>query len=147
VGEIEESIRKATKPSTTYFALGRPKCGNICLAFIGRLVIDNTSQLIVAWIIGKHVGTADDLVAHAIVGNQVLCAIFRILLLPILGAVNVACLTFIFVVTATGSKDAASVVAFLVAASFSVAIYLGIPAFLIRRCVQVTRERRRQSLA
>jgi M6 family metalloprotease-like protein len=80
-------------------------------------------------------------VAQAIAGNELLRALFRILLLPIVGIVHIAALVFTSVADAVGSRDAASVVAFMVAASLSVIIYVSLPVLATTKLVQAIRGR------
>jgi hypothetical protein len=75
-------------------------------------------------------------VAQVIAGNELLRALFRILLLPIVGIVHIAALVFNSVAIAVGSKDAASVAAFMVAASLSVIIYVALPMLAVTKLVQ-----------
>jgi hypothetical protein len=57
-------------------------------------------------------GSRPSVVGSVIAGNELLRALFRIVLLPIVGIVHIAALVFTSVADAVGSKDAASVAAF-----------------------------------
>ena len=65
--------------------------------------------------------------AQAIAGNAGLQAIFRVLLLPLVGIIHVTA----FVFTGLGSGDFASIVAFTVAAALSVTTYIAAPTLTV----------------
>jgi hypothetical protein len=68
-------------------------------------------------------------VAHAISQSPLLQAVFRILLLPLVGIIHLTA----FVFTTLGGGDLASITSFTIAAALSISIYVMLPAFLIRR--------------
>lgn len=69
-------------------------------------------------------------VASVIAGNEPLQAIFRVVLLPLIGIVHITALLFTTMTYLAGSRDLASVVAFLVAAAMAVAVYVAFPVLV-----------------
>jgi hypothetical protein len=100
---------------------------------MGRVLVNAFNMFYYVW---------SPAVAQVIAGNGLLRAFFRVLLLPIVGIVHVAALIFTSVADSVGSRDAASVAAFLVAASLSVIIYVALPVLAMTKLVQAVRERR-----
>jgi hypothetical protein len=96
----------------------------------GRALVNAFNTFYYAW---------SPTVAGEITGNELLRALFRVLLLPIVGIAHVAALMFTSVAGAAGSKDMASVVAFVLAASLSVVIYVALPVLAITKLVQAIR--------
>jgi hypothetical protein len=66
-------------------------------------------------------------VAEAISASALLRAVFRVLLLPLIGIVHATALIFAAVDAMTGSAEVASVIAFLAAASMSLVVYVALP--------------------
>jgi hypothetical protein len=81
-------------------------------------------------------------VAKAIAGSEVLRAIFRVVLLPLIGIVHVTAVVFMAVTNLGGITDLASVVAFLVAAAMTVAVYVALPFLAALKLKQGIRTRR-----
>ena len=81
-------------------------------------------------------------VAGVIAGNELLRAIFRVVLLPLIGIVRVTALLFTATTYLAGSRDLASVVAFLVAAAMTVAVYVAFPVLVALEIRQGSRRRR-----
>lgn len=98
----------------------------------GRALVNAFNTFYYAW---------SPTVAQGITGNELLRALFRVLLLPIVGIAHVAALMSASVAGAAGSKDVASVVAFVLAASLSVVIYVALPVLAITKLVQAIRKR------
>jgi hypothetical protein len=71
-------------------------------------------------------------IAGVIASSSILQAVFRALLLPLVGIIRMTA----FVFTTLGSGDLASVVAFTVAAGLSITAYVLIPAFAVRRVLK-----------
>jgi hypothetical protein len=69
--------------------------------------------------------------ANEISHYELLRSVFSVLLLPILGIIHVTAVLFL-AMTPLG-REAASVVAFLCAATLSIGTYFGVPAFLVLR--------------
>jgi hypothetical protein len=80
-------------------------------------------------------------IAQTVAGNELLRALFRVLLLPIIGIVHVTAFMFTSVTGITESADVASIVAFLIAASFSVLVYIALPVLVATRLEQAIRRR------
>jgi hypothetical protein len=78
-------------------------------------------------------------VAQAIAGSSPLQALFRVLLLPLVGIVHVTAWVF----TALGAGDLASIMAFAVAAVLSILIYIVSPIFVVLLVVREVRKRGR----
>jgi len=81
-------------------------------------------------------------VAKVIAGNELLRAIFRVVLLPLIGIVRITVLSFTAMTNIAGSTDLASVVAFLVAAVMTVAVYVAFPVLVALEIKQGSRRRR-----
>jgi len=81
-------------------------------------------------------------VANVIVGNELPRAVFRVVLLPLIGIVRVTALLFTAMTNIAGSTDLASVVAFLVAAAMTVAVYVAFPVLVALEIKQGSRRRR-----
>ena len=73
--------------------------------------------------------------AEWISANELLKVVFRILLLPLVGIVHAAALTFTTVGSMTRSAEAASVIAFLAAAVMALAIYVVLPVLGVMKHV------------
>jgi hypothetical protein len=69
--------------------------------------------------------------ASLISSDELLRGAFSVILLPLLGIIHVT--AFSFAVLTPLGRDAASVLAFSCAATLSIAIYFGVPAFAILR--------------
>jgi len=82
-------------------------------------------------------------VARAITGNELLRAVFRVLLVPLIGIVHLAGLTFTSMTMMTGNAELASVVSFFIAALASVVAYVGLPVFFVMKMERSLRIRRR----
>ena len=63
-------------------------------------------------------------------------------MLPLVGIVHVIALTFTGVASMTGNVDAASVVAFVTAATMTLAIYVGLPVLVIVKLERAISARR-----
>jgi hypothetical protein len=100
---------------------------------IGRVLVDAFNTFYYTW---------SPAVAQLIAGNELLRALFRILLLPMVGIVQVTALIFTSVTGMVGSRDGASVAAFLVAACLSVMIYVALPMVAVTRLVRAIRGRK-----
>lgn len=83
--------------------------------------------------------------AREIAASQVLRAIFRVLLLPLVWIVHATALVFTTLAGMTGNTDLASVLAFLLAALMAVTVYIALPtlagAKLHRKVQRLTRLR------
>jgi hypothetical protein len=80
--------------------------------------------------------------ARAVAANSILRAVFCVLLLPLVWTVHVSGAFFTAVSGLTGNADAASVVAFLLAACISFASYVAAPTLAGMRLVATVRRRR-----
>jgi hypothetical protein len=81
-------------------------------------------------------------VANAIAGNELLRAIFRIILLPLVAIIHTTALLFTAVTNATGGRDVGSFVAFLAAAMMTIVVYVILPALAGTKLMQGIRRRR-----
>jgi len=79
--------------------------------------------------------------AEAISASALLRAVFRVLLLPLIGIVHATALIFAAIGTMTGSADVASVIAFLAAASMTLAIYVALPVLGLAKLKDTIRAR------
>ncbi len=66
-------------------------------------------------------------VANAIAGSEFLRAVFRIILLPLVAIVHATALVFTVTTSITGIREVASVIAFLAAATMTIAVYVVLP--------------------
>jgi len=81
-------------------------------------------------------------VAEWIAGNAFLRAVFRTLLLPLVGIVHVTALLFKSIALVTGQTNAASVLAFFAAAAMTIAVYVGLPMVAAAKSRQTIRRLR-----
>jgi len=88
----------------------------------GRLLVAGWNAFYYAW---------SPAVAQAVSGSQVIRAIFRILLLPLVGIVHVAALTYWVVFNITGASDLASLAAFVEPAFLSISMYAALPVLAV----------------
>jgi len=79
--------------------------------------------------------------AERIAGNGLLRAIFRVLLLPLVGIVHITALTFMGMASMTENADVASVVAFVAAAAMTLTIYVVLPVVAATEVKQAARGR------
>jgi hypothetical protein len=79
-------------------------------------------------------------VAELIAGNGLLRAVFRVLLLPVVGITHVTALLFMAMTLMTGRADVASVLAFLAAAIMTIAVYVALPIVAVAKSKRITRE-------
>lgn len=82
------------------------------------------------------------MVAQSIAGDGLLRAIFRVLLLPLVGIIHIAAMVFATVTSIAGRTDVAGVVAFLAAATMTVTVYVVLPvvaAVKLRQAVRSVR--------
>jgi len=80
--------------------------------------------------------------ARGIAASQVLRAVFRVLLLPLVGIVHVTTLAFTTLAGMTGIADLASVLAFLLAALVTMTVYIALPALAWAKLYQKARRSR-----
>ena len=78
-------------------------------------------------------------VAEWIAGNGVLMAVFRLLLLPLVGIVHVTALSFKAIALVTGQTDLASVLAFYAAAVMTITVYVALPIVVVAKSKQTIR--------
>ena len=79
--------------------------------------------------------------AERIAGNGLLRALFRVLLLPLVGIVHITALTFMGMASMTENADVASVVAFVAAAAMTLTIYVVLPVVGATEVTQAARGR------
>ncbi len=79
--------------------------------------------------------------AEAISASVLLRAVFRVLLLPLIGIVHATALIFAAIGTMTGSADVASVIAFLAAASMTIVVYVALPVLGLAKLKDTIRAR------
>jgi hypothetical protein len=79
--------------------------------------------------------------AERIAGNGLLRALFRVLLLPLVGIVHITALTFMGMASMTENADMASVVAFVAAAAMTLTIYVVLPVVGATEVTQAARGR------
>jgi hypothetical protein len=84
----------------------------------GRTLVDAFNIFYYAW---------SPPVAGAIAGNGLLRAVFRIILLPLIGIVHVSAMVFRTTTIMTGQTDWASVFAFAGAAVMTISVYIALP--------------------
>ena len=101
---------------------------------LGRTLVDAFNAFYYSW---------SPLIARIVGSSSFLQAAFRILLLPVALAVYAAALSFVVISGMTGSADAASVFAFLLAASMCVVAYAVLPLVVCLNFVQAMRRTRR----
>jgi len=80
-------------------------------------------------------------VANAIAGSEFLRAVFRVILLPLVAIVHVTALVFTVTTNIAGTGEVASVVAFLAAATMTVAVYIVLPGVAGTTLAQAIRRR------
>ena len=80
-------------------------------------------------------------VANAIAGSEFLRAVFRVILLPLVAIVHVTALVFTVTTNIAGTGEVASVVAFLAAATMTVAVYVVLPGVAGTTLAQAIRRR------
>jgi hypothetical protein len=102
---------------------------------LGRTLVDAFNAFYYSW---------SPPVARTVGSSSFLQAVFRILLLPVVLAVHAAALSFAAISGMTGSADAASVVAFVLAASFCLIAYVALPVALSLKFVKAMRRSRRE---
>jgi len=102
---------------------------------LGRTLVDAFNAFYYSW---------SPPVARTVGSSSFLQAVFRILLLPVVLAVHAAALSFAAISGMTGSADAASVVAFVLAASLCVIAYFALPVAVSLKFVKATRRSRRE---
>jgi len=98
----------------------------------GRMLIAGFNAFYYPW---------SPVVAETIAGNELLRAVFRILLTPLVWIVHATALVFLAITQIAGGLDAASVVAFLVAALMTIAVYVVLPLFVGMKLIQAIRKR------
>jgi hypothetical protein len=79
-------------------------------------------------------------VANAIAGSEFLRAVFRVILLPLVAIVHATALAFTATTNIAGT-EVASVVAFLSAATMTIAVYVFLPALAGTKLAQAIRRR------
>jgi hypothetical protein len=78
-------------------------------------------------------------VAEVIAGNGLLRAVFRIILLPLVGIVHVSAVIFRTVALMTGQTDQASVFAFVGATVMTMSVYIALPIATVAKSKQTIR--------
>ena len=73
------------------------------------------------------------LLGREIASSQVLRAVFRVLLLPLVWIVHAAALVFTTFAGTTGNSNLASVLAFLLAALVAMSVYIVLPALAVTK--------------
>ena len=96
----------------------------------GRTLIEAFNTFYYAW---------SPAVAEVIAGNGLLRAIFRIILLPLVGIVHVSAMIFRTVALMTGQTDRASVFAFVAAAVMTISVYIALPIAAVAKSKQTIR--------
>jgi len=89
---------------------------------IGRILVEDFNAFYYLW---------SPSVARVIIDSEFMRAIFRILLLPLIGIVHFTGLTFTSIASITGNSELASVTSFSLAALASVAVYVGLPVVAV----------------
>ena len=102
---------------------------------MGRTLVDAFNAFYYSW---------SPPVARTVGSSSFLQAVFRILLLPVVLGVHAAALLFAAISGMTGSADAASVVAFVLAASLCVIAYVALPVAVSLGFVKTVRRSRRE---
>lgn len=95
----------------------------------GRTLIEAFNAFYYAW---------SPAVAEVIAGNELLRAVFRVILLPLLGIVHISAVMF-RTVALTGQTDQASVFAFLGAAVMTISVYVALPIAAVAKSKQTIR--------
>lgn len=98
----------------------------------GRGLVDGFNAFYYSW---------SPSLAERIAGNGLLRAIFRVLLLPLVGIVHITALTFMGMASMTENADVASVVAFVAAAAMTLTIYVVLPVVAATEVKQAARGR------
>jgi hypothetical protein len=80
-------------------------------------------------------------VASAIANSELLRAVFRVILLPLVAIVHATAIVFTSTKNVVGTADVASVLAFVAAATMAIAVYVVLPLFGGVKLVQVIRRR------
>lgn len=138
--------------STTSTTTSSPKCVIATAAYGSEMASEVVymrhvrDELIGSTVIGRSIVQAWNTfyyswsppVAATIAQSSDLQALFRILLLPLVGIIHVTAFAF----TALGSGDLASVIAFIVTAALSISIYITAPALVIRESWRRNKRRR-----
>lgn len=101
---------------------------------IGRGLVDGFNAFYYSW---------SPPLAERISESELLRAVFRVLLLPLVGIVHVTALAFMGMASMTGNIDAASVVAFVTAATMTLGVYVSLPVLMIVKLEQAINVRRR----
>ena len=101
----------------------------------GRGLVDGFNAFYYSW---------SPLLAERIAGNGLLRAIFRVLLLPLVGIVHITALTFTSLASMTKNADVASVVAFVAAAAMTLTIYVVLPVVGATEVTRAARGRLRK---
>jgi hypothetical protein len=96
----------------------------------GRTLIEAFNTFYYAW---------SPAVAEVIAGNGLLRAVFRIILLPLVGIVHVSAMIFRTVALMTGQTDRASVFAFVGAAVMTISVYIALPIAAVAKSKQTIR--------
>jgi hypothetical protein len=96
----------------------------------GRTLIEAFNTFYYAW---------SPAVAEVIAGNGLLRAVFRIILLPLVGIVHVSAMIFRTVALTTGQTDRASVFAFVGAAVMTISVYIALPIAAVAESKQTIR--------
>jgi hypothetical protein len=96
----------------------------------GRTLIEAFNMFYYAW---------SPAVAEVIAGNELLRAVFRVILLPLLGIVHISAVIFRTVALVTGQTDQASVFAFLGAAVMTISVYVALPIAAVAKSKQTIR--------
>lgn len=104
---------------------------------LGRTLVDAFNAFYYSW---------SPQVAQTVGSSSFLQASFRILLLPVVLAVHAAAMSFVGISGLTGSANAASAVAFVLAASMCVVAYVVLPLTVCLKFVQAMRRSRREPL-
>jgi M6 family metalloprotease-like protein len=123
----------AMAPEVAYMRYVRDKL--IGSTHLGRKLVDAFNAFYYSW---------SPPVARTVGSSSFLQAVFRILLLPVVLGVHAAALSFAAISGMTGSADAASVVAFVLAASLCVVAYVALPFAVCLKFVEATRRSRRE---
>jgi hypothetical protein len=120
-------------PEVAYMRYVRDKL--IGSTHLGRTLVDAFNAFYYSW---------SPRIARTVGSSSFLQAAFRILLLPVVLGVHAAALSFAAISDVTGSADAASVVAFVLAALVCVVVYVALPFAVCLEFVQAMRRSRRE---
>ncbi len=143
-GKIVEFTRNCLLPGDCFIATAAYGSGSSVEVAYMRYVRDHqigstpTGRVVVDWWNSFYYLWSPP-IAQAIAPNPTLQAIFRVLLLPLVGTIHVTDAVF----TALGGGDLASVAAFAVAAVMSTAIYILPPALAVGTAWRCWKRRRR----